>query len=632
MPAVALHKPVAVGIVLASLIASAAGLAAGEANTPHQITPSPELSEEVLINPGAGWQFKEVWQPLKNEATTMPEIGTFYVRAYWTAFESAPGKYDTPLTRQIDQWLEYGRTHGRYVALRVVTYSVGSKEGCVPEYVFQAGAKRFKQPDGSGAWVPVFWDKTYLDCHEKLVEWMGNRWGKHPNLAYVDIPGGNWGEMNLTNTGIKQLDDLSLWKENGLTPEVWDAMIHRLTEMYRKNFPGKLLVCAGAYSAYGTKDTVPWVVSKGVGFRDDGLGMDYCTAGRKNRMFEKYWKDVLCVYEQAGDNENWSDAGKAEATLNWAIGQTHASIIDVGKKAYFSHKDLLSKFGRELGYHFAVQQASYYNRATKGQPFNLALQVSNSGNVPVYFDCKLEISFVDDAGHVLGQEYADVTPPIREWLPGAPIQATAAFKVPGNLQSVPARLCIGIVNAAIPEQRLQLPLKNSAGDRRYVLGPVTIQGAVYQGGAPAQAETTAAAPPPPAIDAKTLEPWDARLVERVVQGVKDGQHAIAFVKVFGAKDERVKIVAADAKALTFEMEGNTLPPIPWQKLDTHDRLNVAASFLKDDSGADHLLVAVFELANHRSDVAADHLAKAQLCDPKPDAALLAQVRALTGAR
>jgi hypothetical protein len=626
--------------VLVCTIALSAAVHAGESNVARQVTVMPEAADGVLINPGAGWQMI-TYIPPKDEIEKMPEISTFYTRYGWSSFETAPGKFgDTWETKLIDAWLEHCKKHNRYFGFRVVTYSPGAKEACVPEFVFQAGAKRFAEPGSTGAYAPAFWDKTFLDRHEKLVEWMGQRWGKHPNLAYIDIPGGAYGEWNLTATGNPKIDDINFWKSNGLSPDTWDAMVNRMVEMYFKNFPNRLVLSSGGIVEFGKVTTPDWAVSKKLGWRDDGLGMAYCTAGKKNEYFEKYWKKVPCLYENGYiDWTSFGDRSKVEPCINWAVDQSHASIITIGKnegclKAYTQYKDLVLGLGKKLGYHFNIQQASYYNRPTKGQPFNVALQISNTGNVPVYFDCKLEISFVDDAGQVLGQEYADVTPPVREWMPGAPIQAAVSIKVPGSLPSVPARLCLGIVNAVIPEQRLQLPLKITAGDRRYVLGPLTIQGAGYSGGAPATnaAPADTAAPPPPALDAKALEPWDARLVERSVQGVKDGQRPNAFVKVFGAKDERVKIIGADAKALTFELDGNTLPPIAWQKLDAHDRLSVASSFLKSDSAADHLLVAVFELANRRADGAADHLAKAQLCDPKPDAAQLAAVRAMMGAK
>jgi hypothetical protein len=612
---------------------------AAESNVPRQMTVSPELSDTVLINPGMGWQFIG-YIPPKDEAEKMPLISTFYTRYGWKDFETAPGKYgDTWVTKMIDQWLEYCKKHNRYFGFRVVTYDSSSKEGCVPDYVFQQGAKRFLQPDNSGGWVPIFWDKIYLDRHEKLVEWMSQRWGKHPNLAYIDIPGGNWGEWNMQATGVAKLDDGSAWKANGMAPDVWDPMVLRMVDMYTKGFPNRLIVASGGMVEYGKPTTPDWAVGRGIGFRDDGLGMSYCTAGRKNPYFEKYWKKVPCFYENGySDWTSFGDRSKVEPCINWAINQTHATIIAVGKndgcqKSYTLYKDLLVSLGKKLGYRFEIKEASYYSVAHKGQNFEIGLSINNSGNVPVYFDCKLEVSFVNDAGQVLGQEYAEVVPPIRQWMPGA-TDAKAMLKVPGNLPTGAGRLCIGMVNASVAEQRIELPLKNTAGERRYVLGPITVQGGSVQAPVSSATATGTATGEAPAaskvaIDAKTLEPWNARLLERVTQGIKDGQHVSAYLKVMGAKDDHVKVLTADAKGLTVDMEGNSLP-LDWGKLDSHDRMNLAMSFMKEDSAADHLLVAVFSQASERKDAAADHLAKAQVCSPKPDADLLAAAKAVVG--
>jgi hypothetical protein len=628
-------------VVIVVLI-SAFSLTCARAEIAQQVTITPELADGSLINPGAGWQLI-TYVPPKDEVEKLPEISTFYTRYGWNSFETAPGKYgDTPVTKLIDSWLEYCKKHNRYLGFRVVTWDPGSDKSLVPDYVFESGAKRFPEPGSTTRFVPAFWDKTFLDRHEKLVEWMGQRWGKHPNLAYIDVPGGGYGEWNFMATGNAKMD-LNYWKANGIAPETWDPMVARMIDMYSKNFPNHLLLSSYGIVDFSKASNGEYCVGRNLGWRDDGMGMSYATAGKHNPMFEKYWKKVPCLFENGYiDWTSFGDRSKVEPCIDWAVNQCHASIITIGKgdenclKAYTQYKDIVTNLGKKLGYHFAIQQAQYYNRPVKGQNFNVALQIDNTGNAPVYFDCKVEFSFVDDAGQVLGQEYAEVNPPVRQWLPGAAIPVTATFKVPGNLPTTSARLCIGIVNAAIPEQRLQLPLKNSAGDRRYVLGPVIIQGAGFAAASaqpiPTSAASSSAAQPAAALDMQALEPWNTRLVARVIQGVKDGQSATVYLKVLGTKEERVKVTAADEKALTCEVDGMVLPPLAWSKLDARDRLSLASGFMKDTSAADHLLVAVFDLATNHGEQAADHFAKAQLCDPKPDASLLSSAKALFGAK
>jgi hypothetical protein len=138
-------------------------------------------------------------------------------------------------------------------------------------------------------------------------------------------------------------------------------------------------------------------------------------------------------------------------------------------------------------------------------------------------------------------------------------------------------------------------------------------------------------PPPekpsaaPAVSAQALAVWEAKLAARVTQGIKDGQRPTAHLKVMGAKEEPVKIVGSDGKTLKLEVAGNTLP-LPWAQLTTSDRLNLARAFLKEDSLADLLLVAVFALADGRVELSEESFAKAQAADAKAGASSVAEAR------
>jgi len=141
----------------------------------------------------------------------------------------------------------------------------------------------------------------------------------------------------------------------------------------------------------------------------------------------------------------------------------------------------------------------------------------------------------------------------------------------------------------------------------------------------------AAAPPAAAdkVDPKALAPWEAKLVLRVAQGVKDGQRPTAHLCVMGRKAEAVRITGADANSLFVEVQGNSLP-MAWQRLLLSDRLSLARAFLKEEKCDDLLLAAVFALADSRADLAADYFARVAAADPKDGAARVAEARASLG--
>ncbi len=463
----------------------------------------PEKTEEVLINPGVGWQMLAQQDPGR-EMDTMPLLSTYYYRTSWTEFEPEKGEYEnSPAVRMIDAWLAEAKKHGRYVAIRVVPWNaqnpfyqrasaqqVKGYDSAVPAYIFEEGADGIPEPGNSNGWAPVFWDPIYLKYHRKLAEFLGKRYGNNPNLAYVDVPGGNYGEMNLTNTGVPQFDDLSLWKKHGLTAKSWGGMVRELCDMYRAAFPNDLLVAARDYTLYpGGKQALPYAVGKGVGFRDDGLGMDYCGPGRENPEYEQNWEKVLCLYENS--DGSWADLGnikQVRAILDWAIDRTHASIVMVGKGeatrwAYRHYLTLVEEYGRRLGYRLVVEEASWPAGAKAGGGLPVSLAWRNLGNAPPYVDFALEVSLLDKSGRAVCSE---VVPPDKlnteAWLPGGDHPVKCSLRLPDQLRAGRYVVAISLFEPRAGRssglqvrRRIHLGIQGEEGEARYRLGEVGVE-------------------------------------------------------------------------------------------------------------------------------------------------------------
>jgi hypothetical protein len=465
----------------------------------------PEKTDEILMNPGVGWQLLVHGAP-RDEMERFPLVSTFYYRSGWTAYEPERGRYaDSPAVRAIDTWLAEAARHGRYVGIRVVPYNsrnpgfqrrhsqkVAGCDSVIPPYVFEEGAKGFPEPGGSGGWVPVFWDPVYLRCHRELVKFLGERYAGHPNLAYVDVPAGNYGEMNLTNTEVPELDDLSTWKEFGLRAESWSGMLRELCDMYREHFPGDLLVAARDYSYYdGGPEGLTYAVAKGVGFRDDGLGMSYCGPGQTNPEYEQHWREVLCLYENGfGNWLDWGDEASVRATLEWAIDRTHASIIMAGKerrsiRSYEKFLPLVEDHGKRLGYRLVVEEASWPDSVGAGDDLDVSLLWRNLGSAPPYQSFALEVALLTPAEAIA---CSHVIPPdalgSAEWLPGEDIPRAISIPLPADLPTGRYSVAVSLVEP-LPRQaaeepievrrRIALGIRGGGDDRRYSLGELTVE-------------------------------------------------------------------------------------------------------------------------------------------------------------
>jgi hypothetical protein len=300
--------------------------------------------------------------------------------------------------------------------------------------------------------------------------------------------------MNLTNTGVPALDDLSLWKQYGLTADSWNQMLRDLCDMYRDSFPHDLLVAARDYAHYaGGKEALSYAVSHGVGFRDDGLGMPYCGPGRTNPEYEQNWERVLCLYENGyGSWLDWNDEKDARAgidepqvraTLDWAIDHTHASIIMVGKgergaESYRRFLPLVENYGRRVGYRLVADSAEWHATVHPGDQLPIALAWRNTGNAPPYVDFGVEISLVAPGDR---SACSEIIPPAQAhtttWLPGRPIVLQAALSVPPGLPAATYSVATSVFEPGDSQpirRRIRLGMAGEH-DGQYALGGVRVE-------------------------------------------------------------------------------------------------------------------------------------------------------------
>jgi hypothetical protein len=259
--------------------------------------------------------------------------------------------------------------------------------------------------------------------------------------------------------------------------------------MYREAFPGDLLVAARDYTMYpGGRKALPHAVGQDVGLRDDGLGMEYCGPGRDNPEYEQNWGQVLCLYENGAGS--WLDFGsrrQVRAVLDWAVDQTHASIVMVGKgergeRCYRRHRGLVEEYGQRLGHRLVVEEARWRSEAAPGHRLEVSFTWRNLGNAPPYLAFALELSLLNDAGEPICSTVAAPSAlGTRTWVPGKDHRCEAAIRLPEDLPPGRYRVAVSLFeplsaksNTLAVGRRVQLGIEGADREWRYTLGEVEV--------------------------------------------------------------------------------------------------------------------------------------------------------------
>ena len=112
-----------IGALLVIALCSACGRTVTNEEVDGMVIARPVATDEVLINPGAGWQLLVSRAP-EGEMSELPLVSTYYYRGCWTEFEPTQGAYEgSPAVRIIDAWLAEAARQDRYVAIRVVPWN-----------------------------------------------------------------------------------------------------------------------------------------------------------------------------------------------------------------------------------------------------------------------------------------------------------------------------------------------------------------------------------------------------------------------------------------------------------------------------------------------------------------------------
>ena len=146
------------------------------------------------------------------------------LRPLWSDIQTTPGAYDWT---SVDAILDVAGQHEKFIGLSV-TAGVNS-----PQWVYDAGAIKYKLKDGSRLSTSIPWDTGFLDSWLPFIKAMGDRYDGNPNISYVVISGlGQYIESYLSRSAA---DDIALGALGGQA--AWIAGAQQIITAYADAFP-----------------------------------------------------------------------------------------------------------------------------------------------------------------------------------------------------------------------------------------------------------------------------------------------------------------------------------------------------------------------------------------------------------
>lgn len=453
-----------------------------------QVTIHPEETDEILANPGMGWQtFHHTAKQDKNLPAWIPST-VHYARWGWGELEPEPGRIAQTF---LDRVLAESHEAGQQLAFRVMCCSTSRNHPYHPAWLKEVGGRELiSDYSGKGQFpIPDLDDDVTLQRHLDFIQRLGEKYDGHPDIDHIDLGSvGWWGEWHLSGSSNCKLPTL----ENRV------KIINAYLAAFSKT-PLLMLIGGGECLAYAT--------DKGTGWRADCLGdmggfsknwchmrKGYPTYFREGRL-QDVWQTAPVAWETCWDMRKWVQEGwSLRYIFNYALA-CHASHIN-NKSAPLPEGDFvrpeLERFLRRLGYRLVLNELRHDSEVKAGTDLTLYMKWQNVGCAPCYRPYRLAYRLSADgtAARIIPSEIA-----VNRWLPGSVDLFTDEFLreppelppgkvndmvwdrvgIPGDLPSGTYVLSIAVVEPESVKPVVQLGIQGRAADGWYPLSKLTVK-------------------------------------------------------------------------------------------------------------------------------------------------------------
>jgi len=287
-----------------------------------------------------------------------------------------------------------------------------------------------------------------------LISALEQRYANNPAIDSIDIGFvGDWGEFHFWNTSPQ-------------VPYPYTASINSFVD----NYTGATVpVIVGGDLFSHDANAFNHAMGNKFGWRVDCWG-DYSGGGE---MYTEYpyivadapsaWQYAPIYVETCGTMAEWFARGYPwQQALQWAI-DNHISAFDnqsdtIPPVMYSAVRDMLTK----IGYRFVLTQAQLPTSITAGASFNIALNWTNKGNAPMYFDRHLLVK--------VGSQISDTGISMKSFLPGMRTDVAAVGTKGLVAGTYPVQIGLAAPGSHLPDIRLAI---HGTGPW-YTLGNITL--------------------------------------------------------------------------------------------------------------------------------------------------------------
>jgi hypothetical protein len=450
------------------------------------VTVTPTETNEILANPGMGWQtFGVTRLHDKNLPDWIPST-VHYSRFGWNDLEPAQGKIDHAL---LDKILKETHDAGQRLALRVACCHPSPDSQRFPKWLADIGgrivmADRYGR---GGVPNPDMDDPIILERHLDFLKRLGQRYDSHPDIDHVDIGSVGWyGEWHQSgkNTRMPTMD-------NRLT------IVKTYLSCFKKT-PLLMLINGGECLRYATEH--------GAGWRGDCLGDLGGFNTRWNHMRNGYpvwlhnagaeeaWRNAPVAWESCWDMQKWVKQGwSLRYIFNYALAY-HASYLN-NKSSPLPERDDVrpetERFLQRLGYRLVLKEMSHPAEVRPGEAWTLAMKWQNTGSAPCYRPYRLAYRLADGQGHA-----KTIVSPIavNRWMPGSVDVSSKTFldnppdlpngdivavsdsvTIPADLPAGEYSLSLAVVEGDPPQPVVRLAIQGRAADGWYLLSKIDVR-------------------------------------------------------------------------------------------------------------------------------------------------------------